>query len=92
MRITIKDLENLQERINAAAGAPIQHSTKGKDGRYRSNPGHYHLSGAYGGWQLQKITSEGGACEHVTYGYVPKKELYYQMQTFLVGLEQKGVK
>jgi uncharacterized FlaG/YvyC family protein len=50
--------------------------------------GKFTLSGAYGGWQLQRYIKRNGkettAIEAITSGYIPKKELYY----FMKGMSQ----
>ena len=88
-KITQKDLEIVVRQINEAAKAPKTAYTRYKSGKHKANIGHYYLDGAYGGWKLVRIVSEGGGIRDITPGYVPKKELYYQMQAFLSGLEAK---
>lgn len=93
-RITRANLDWLVERINKATGNPLTTYTKTKDGKYKANIGNYHLSGAYGGWALEQICSDGGGV-HSTFGcgHVPKRDLYNRMRAFLEGLEAgKSVK
>ena len=78
MRVLQKDIYNVLDRINGKAGFD-------KDVEYNT-VGAYKLSGAYGGWQLQKIETNGGA-RSITSGYDSKKDIYYQMLAFLNGME-----
>lgn len=85
-RITQKDLENVCNRINIAAGTPVTAYNR-EDGKFTANIGNYYVDGAYGGVQLQQIVNEGGGCRTITSGYCTKRELYNQMHAFLKGLE-----
>ena len=80
MRVTQRDLEILTARLNAATNSPKEYSTKDENGKFSSNIGHYTLSGAYGGWELQRVVNNGGAVEVISSGgHVPKRELYGQL-------------
>ena len=85
MKINKQDLENLVDRINDIAGTPKEHCSR-IDGKFKANIGNYYLSGAYGGWKLEQVVNEGGGCTSITNGFVPKKDLYYEMQAFISGL------
>ena len=86
-RITKENLEAVIERINKLTDSPIEAYTRGEDGTYKSNPGNYHLDGAYGGYSLARMCNEGGGIESIISGYMPKKELYEKMFVFIRGLE-----
>ncbi len=87
MRITQKDIEQAANRINDAKGAPTATHTR-ENGVYRSNIGNYHISYAYGGVSLHKMTNEGGGVEDVfRCGHVTKRDLYNRMQAFLTAIE-----
>lgn len=86
-RITMKNLEYQVERINKAMNSPAASYTRDKAGKLKANIGNYHLDGAYGGWKLARMTSEGGGITCITSGFVPKRELYNQLQAFLSGIE-----
>lgn len=75
-RITEKMLDHLCGQLNVGAGIDpyAPHNTQGK----------YVLSGAYGGWQLQRV--EGAGVRSITSGYVPKRELYDAMYNILQGI------
>jgi len=87
-RITQKDLEFLVSQINKLTGSPAEYSTKQDDGTYKTNIGHYHLSYAYGGVNLHRTVSDGGAITTpLGGGYHTKRELYHRLQSFIYGLQ-----
>ena len=89
-RITDKDLDNMVKRINAAAGTPMNGWTQPSlhSSQHVANVGHYAISSAYGGSQMVQIVNEGGGERTISSGgYVPKRELYHQMQAYLRGIE-----
>ena len=84
----MKQLEHMVSRINKATGSPEASYTKHGD-KYTANIGNYHLDGAYGGWQLQRMCTDGGGVDQpIGGGYVPKRELYDKMRAYLAGIEQ----
>ena len=89
-RITQKDLENILDRINLAAGTDHEGTSKGwikkEDGTFKANVGAYVLDWAYGGVRLSQITNESGGERDIT-GRGTKKETYYNMLSFLYGFE-----
>lgn len=72
-RITIKDLENLCAKVNAAAGAPSQAWVSGK-----AQIGNYHIYQAYGAFALHRMKSEEGGALTVI-GLTTKRDLYRDM-------------
>lgn len=83
IRISEKDLQGMVDRLNRVTNSPATYS--GKDG---ANVGHYTLGMAFGGYQLQRVTSKGGACTTpLGGGYCTKKELYEKVYTFICGIE-----
>lgn len=87
-RITRKTLQSVVDRLNRETGSPANPWTKGEDGKYRSNIGNFHLSGAYGGWSLHRMINEAGAVSDVfSGGHVPARELYNQIHAYLRGIE-----
>lgn len=87
-RITDKMLDKLAERINVATGSPLTSYTRDGDGRMRANIGNYHISHAYGGVCLHRMSNEGGGVTTpLSHGHVPKRELWNAMQSFLAGIE-----
>ena len=87
MRITIKDLEGAVDRLNRVSGTPETPYTKTKDGKYKPNPGNFHLSGAYGGYQVMQMCESGGASCPIGAGHVPKRECYETLHAFIKGVE-----
>lgn len=89
-RITMKDLELTVKRINDLTGSPQKPYAKAEDGNIAPQAGCYHLSGAYGGWQLHRMSLQPG-CSGVTTalysGYTTKRDLYNLMHAFIRGLE-----
>lgn len=87
-RITDKMLDNLALRINKATGSPETAYTRKAEGGMRANVGNYHVSHAYGGVCLQRMSNEGGGVTcPLGNGHVPKRELWGQPQAFLSGIE-----
>ena len=86
-RINQSDLESLVSTINTMTDSPIEYSTKQADGTYKINVGHYCLSYAYGGVNLHRVVSDGGGVTTpIGGGYHTKRELYYRLQSFIMGL------
>ena len=89
-RITNKDLVDACKRINQIMGANPKPYTRDSEGKYRANIGTYYIDGAYGGFSLFKMVSEGGGVNDVFgYGHITKRELYERMQAFIRGFEVK---
>jgi len=84
MRVTQGTLNATVNKINEMTNSPTEYRADGV-----IQIGHYTLSGAYGGWQLQRVMNTGGGVDLPLgeTGHVPKKELYGLMQSFIRGLE-----
>jgi len=88
-RITRKQLQYLVDEINRVTGSPSESWTKDSDGHYHANIGNYHLSGAYGGWNLERMHNDrGGVTTPLHCGHIPARDLYNRMRAFLTGLEE----
>jgi hypothetical protein len=88
MRITIKDLKAVAERLNRVTGSPLESYKRDEEGKLRSLVGNYHISQAYGGYSLYRMANEAGGVSDVFYsGHVPARDLYNQMQAFIRGIE-----
>jgi len=86
-RITKQDLDGLINRLNKLTKSPETSYTK-IDGKYRANIGNYRLDGAYGGWKLMRICSEGGGVQDVLHmGYCSKPEAYRLIYAYINGIE-----
>jgi hypothetical protein len=79
-RVTVKDLERIVNRLNELKGKPLEYFSINDEGQRRINIGHFTLSGAYGGWQLQQVVTDGGGIRVISNGgHIPKRELYNQL-------------
>lgn len=88
MRITIKDLKAVAERLNRVTGSPLESYKRDKEGKLRYLVGNYHISQAYGGYSLHRMANEaGGVSDVFGSGHVPARDLYNQMQAFIRGIE-----
>lgn len=82
-RITIANLEAAIKRLNLLTKRPTEPYTR-IEGKLVSNLGNYHLSGAYGGWQLHEMANDGGGINVISSGgYVSKSQLYDQVQSMI---------
>ena len=87
-RITVKDLEALIARLNRATGSPAEPYIRDDTGRLRAQVGCYHLSRAYGGFALHRMSNEsGGVSEPFYTGHVPARDLYNRIHAYLMGYE-----
>ena len=90
MRITMKHLEGLVDRLNTVTNNPLKPWEKDESGQFFANVGNYHLDGAYGGWSLYKMVNVAGGVEDVLRcGHVTKRELYNRISALLQGIELK---
>ena len=86
-RITIKDLERIVLRLNNITDSPIEPYTKQPGGKLKANIGNYHLDGAYGGWKLVQMSTDGGGIIDVlSCGFVSKRELYQLIYSYILGI------
>ena len=89
-RITDKQLQALVDRLNEITGSPKESWTRGANKKLRANIGNYYISGAYGGVCLHRMMNDGGGVTTpLTYGHVPKRELFNQLRAYIAGLEFK---
>lgn len=87
-RITRTDLQAVVTRLNTVTGSPAEPYTRRDDGTYTANVGNYHLSGAYGGWCVHRMSNDGGGVTTpISYGHIPARELYEQLHAYLRGFE-----
>jgi hypothetical protein len=85
VRITERDLNILLRRLNELTGSPTEYFDK-ESGSI--NIGHFTLSGAYGGWSLQRVVSDGGGVDDIfQVGHVPKRQLYELIHAYIKGIE-----
>lgn len=86
MRINNAHLDRLVDVLNHLSNSPLEYSSTKKGEKFKANIGHYYIAKAYGGNKLVRVASEGGGIEEITYGFVPKKELYKLMSTYINGM------
>ena len=87
-RITVSHLEAIIARINRATGSPAEPYVLGADGRHYAQPGSYHLSRAYGGFCLHRMSNTGGGVRDVlSCGHIPARDLANRMHAFIAGLD-----
>ena len=87
-KITQKDLEGLCNRLNRMTNSPMEPYTKGEDGKFKANPGNYHLDYAYGGVKLVRMCNEGGGINTpISMGYETKREAYYMIHAYISGIQ-----
>lgn len=96
-RVTEKQLQAIVDRINKLMGTPAT-PYKPYDpavGRAQPNANCYHLSHAYGGVSLHRMSErEGCTGVHDVFscGHVTKRELANRMYSFINGIEaERGV-
>jgi hypothetical protein len=87
MATSKKELEALVDLINIATNSPTIPWTRTADG-LRANIGNYHIDGAYGGVQLQRMMNEsGGVTAPLGLGFCSKREMSEKLRAFLRGIE-----
>lgn len=89
-RITDRHLEGLISRLNKLTGMPETPYQKQPDGSYKPQQGCYHLSHAYGGVSLHRMSmTEGctGVSEPLSTGHIPKRDLYERIYAYIRGIE-----
>ena len=87
-RVTVSELQSIIDRINRVTGSPMEPYVTGPDGRPQAQPGNYHLSRAYGGFCLHRMSNTGGGVSSPLYsGHIPARELRDQMLAYVYGLE-----
>ncbi len=88
MRISIKQLEARVTWLNEITDMPVTSYTRGNDGKLTANIGNYHISGAYGGYALHRMSNKGGGVSDVLQtGHIPKKELFNLICAYMAGIE-----
>jgi len=77
--VTIADLENALRDLNTQKGFPL---APYKSGTNKANIGNFHLSRAYGGFNVHQIANEaGGVTEPSGGGHVTKRECLARIQS-----------
>jgi hypothetical protein len=84
-RITTATLEAIIARINMLTNSPLR-PYEDVAGKYVPQAGCYHLSSAYGGVALKRMSPTGGAVDVLDRGHMPKRELAELMHAYIRGL------
>lgn len=86
-RITIKDLRAVCDRLNRVTGSPMEYAQPYQKGvPFCSNVGNYHISQAYGGYCLHRVSNTGGGVSTpLSTGHIPARDLYDRMHAYLSG-------
>lgn len=83
-RVTTRNLDGVVKLLNNIKGTPETSHTKLETGKYITNINNYHISSAYSGNQLVQTCNEHGGIRTVsTGGYIPKRELYNQINAMI---------
>jgi len=89
-RITMAMLERKVMDLNIATNSPQKPYTKREDGKgFTANVGNYHISGAYGGWKVERMVNPGGGITNpsgLDTGFVSKRECYENLRAFMYGI------
>ena len=85
--VTKAMLETLTDTLNKETESPLKAWVKDSDNRYRASIGNHHISYAYGGACLHRMSNEGGgvSCPIINH-HAPKRELYNLMWAYLQGI------
>jgi hypothetical protein len=84
-RITRAHLDAKASTINSMTHSPAE-PYRTVDGKAVANKGNYHISGAYGGYSLHRMTEGGGASDVFNIGHVSARELAGLMSAYTAGL------
>jgi hypothetical protein len=71
-------------------GAPLTAYSKDETtGVFAANIGNYHVSQAYGGYSLHRITNAGGGVSNpLSIGHVPARELSGLLSAYISGINR----
>lgn len=84
-RISRESLDPIVRRINLIAGMPERPYLSDDAGRLQSQPGNFHLSMAYGGVALHRMSMSGAGTHDIT-GYLTSREQYHALHALREGL------
>lgn len=84
-RITIRDLNVRCGTLNKITGSP---ATFWNTDNENINVGHYYIDRAYGGFSLERTTSNTGAVMlPLSMGHIPARDLYNRINAYISGIE-----
>ena len=75
-RITRKQIDAAVDTLNRMTSSPAEPYRKEGD-KWVANVNNFHISGAYGGFSLHRMSNESGGIRDIFQcGYVPARELF----------------
>ena len=84
--ITKKFLEAQIERLNRETNNPPAPYVRDGE-KFTAQIGNFHLSGAYGGYSLHRMETDGGGASDVFgSGHISKRDLSSRISAMLVGI------
>ena len=87
-RITDKQLDSLATYLNELTNSPLEPYSKDQNGKFCANIGNYHISHAYGGVCLHRMSNTSGGVNTPLISYhTTKRELFNAMHAFIRGLD-----
>ena len=85
-RITRAFLDAKARTLNGMTKSPVE-PYRTVDGKAVANVGNYHVSGAYGGYCLHRMATEGGGVNDVfNCGHISARQLAALMSAYTAGL------
>lgn len=88
MRINRKQLEQAAAHLNMLTNSPLETYTRTAEGKLIANVGNFYISGAYGGFSLERVCNEsGGASCPLHTGHIKAAELLKLINTFYAGIK-----
>lgn len=90
--ITETMLQRKVDELNRLTNSPMEpYKFSEADGRHVAQIGNWHISGAYGGFQLHRMVNESGGVttSPLNTGYVTRRQLYETVEAFIKGMEFK---
>ena len=85
-RITRAHLDAKVRTINSMTGSPDE-PYRTVNGKAVANKGNYHISQAYGGYSLHRMSNEsGGVSDVFSIGHVPARELAALLSAYTAGI------
>ena len=89
-RITEGMIQKRIDYLNKVTDSPETSYTKTELGM-SANIGNFHLSGAYGGVCLHRMSNEAGGVSSVfNCGHIPKRELFERINAYIDGVQFKS--
>ena len=89
-RITRKNLESRIDTLNLMLGNNPATFTRQDGGKLVANIGTLYLSGAYGGYCVNRICNEnGGVTTPIWEGHIPARDAYDRICAFMRGLDYR---